>query len=89
MKTETFADRVNTILDMIGVDPKAVQVFENEDSTSVLYPNYFTMQEVNDAMGLKEEELIDQIEKMMVEHMLDIQHDLKLIKRYKGMMNET
>ena len=80
-----LAQTVESILDMIGIDPKVVQVFELGDDKSMIYPNYMTTQSVDDP-GLTDIQMIDLLEKLMTEHMLDVQHDLKMIRRYKEMI---
>jgi len=83
MKPETMEDRIKSILDTIGVDPKGFQIIVLSDDTSVIYPNYMSMVDLSDK-GLTDEQIVTKIEDGMVEHMLDVQRDLKLIKRYRS-----
>jgi hypothetical protein len=75
-------DRIKSILDTIGVDPKGFQIIVLSDETSVIYPNYMSLVDLSDK-GLKDEQIIGKLEEAMVEHELNVQHDLKLVKRYR------
>ena len=78
-------DQLYLLLDTIGIERQRVSVLdgflEHEKTTSVMYPNFMQMEDFKNQ--ITDKKLLDQLEAMITEHLLDVQHDLSLIKRHR------
>ncbi len=75
-------NRVNELLEMMGLNINTVQVFEGTGhNNSIYFPNFMTTTEIQD--WATDKELVDTILSMMEEHAMDVANSIKLVRRYQ------
>jgi nitrogen regulatory protein PII len=80
-------DRVDSILDMIGLERNTVQTLEGEGDTHTLYfPNFMTSTQVRS--WTKDSDLLDIMISAMEEHAMDVAKAIKMAKRYRKSFHE-
>jgi len=80
-------DRVDELLDMMGLERNTVQTLEGEGGTNTLYfPNFMTATEVKS--WVKDKELLDTIISAMEEHAMDVAKTIKMARRYRKSFDE-
>ena len=76
-------DRLNTLLDMVGLEHNSVQVNElDRGGYMMLYPNFFTTRD-EIKIPKTDEELLLQIEDIISAHYIAVKNDLDMVRRFR------
>ena len=77
-------DQLYLLLDTIGIERKHISIIESwndDDDLTVMYPNFMELLDIGKRTTNKK--LLDKLEMVITEHLLEVQHDLSLIKRHR------
>ena len=77
-------DQLYLLLDTIGIERKHVSIIEgwnDNDDLTIMYPNFMELLEID--KHLSDKKLSEKLEEIITEHLLEVQHDLSLIKRFR------
>ena len=76
-------ERVNDLLQLMGLEANSVQTLEGErGSYTLLYPNYFSTRD-EDKHPKTDEELLLQIEDIISETYLGVKKELEMVRRFR------